>query len=266
MESTSKKRVKWGIFKTALFTFLFVAVSVFYFLSANVTLAQDEERSNHEAPPSGAAVATQMDDTKLSEKAQQDVLELKEGVLDPLSDITEVENSEDDPDAVEEVQEVVPTVCSYCGSENHSSSLCALRSIDNGAYCRWVIPSVGCNVATYAVSYNESASYIQEVTDRSDSAVIMTCDGVSVIADHNNQGFWGLHNVSVGTTAYMDFGDSTRSYECFRVDYGHNTEENRMYDGNGNVMRYNNFPAGTIICYTCLDHWTNIYITYWTPS
>ena len=68
MESTSKKHVKWGIIKTALFTFLFVAVSVFYFLSSNVTLAQDEERSNHESPPA-AAVAAQMDDTKLSEEA-----------------------------------------------------------------------------------------------------------------------------------------------------------------------------------------------------
>lgn len=70
MENTSKKHVKWGIFKTALFTFLFVAVSVFYFLSTNVTLAQAEERSNHESPPA-AEVATQMDDTKLSEEAQQ---------------------------------------------------------------------------------------------------------------------------------------------------------------------------------------------------
>gem|GEM_PF-3945514 len=30
-------------------------------------------------------------------------------------------------------------------------------------------------------------------------------------------------------------------------------------------MSYSNYSSGTVICYTCLDHWTNIYITYWTP-
>ena len=263
MENTSKKHVKWGIFKTALFTFLFVAVSVFYFLSTNVTLAQAEERSNHKSPPA-AEVAAQMDDTKLSEKTQQDVLELKEGVLDPLSDITEVENSEDDPDAVEEVQEVVPTVCSYCGSENHSSSICAKRSIANGAYGRWVIPSVGCNVAAYSCNWDADQSYVQEITDSSDSAAFLTCGGVGVLADQNDQGFCGLSNISVGAKAYMDFGDGATYYECYQVEYGHNTGE-KMLDGNGNIMSYSNYSSGTVICYTCLDHWTNIYITYWTP-
>lgn len=140
MENTSKKHVKWGVFKTALFTFLFVAVSVFYFLSTNVTLAQAEERSNYESLPA-AEVAAQMDDTKLSEEAQQDVLMLKEGILDPLSDITEAENSEDDPNAVEEVQEVVPAVCSYCGSESHSSS-----NLCKEVYCQWSLWALGDSV------------------------------------------------------------------------------------------------------------------------
>lgn len=197
-------------------------------------------------------------------KTQQDVLELKEGVLDPLSDITEVENSEDDPDAVEEVQEVVPTVCSYCGSENHSSSICAKRSIANGAYGRWVIPSVGCNVAAYSCNWDADQSYVQEITDSSDSAAFLTCGGVGVLADHNDQGFCGLSNISVGAKAYMDFGDGATYYECYQVEYGHNTGE-KMLDGNGNIMSYSNYSSGTVICYTCLDHWTNIYITYWTP-
>lgn len=263
MENTNKKQVKWGIFKTALFTFLFVAVSVFYFLSNNVTLAQAEERSAHETPPA-AKVAAQMDDTGLSEAEQDAVLELKEGVLDPLAAITETENSEDDPNEVEAVQEVVPTTCSYCGSENHKDSLCAKRSIDNGAYGRWVIPSVGCNVAAYSCNWDADQTYVQEITDRSDSAAFLTCGGVGVLADHNNQGFWGLSNVSVGTTAYMDFGDGATYYECYQVEYGHNTGE-KMLDGNGNIMSYSNYAYGTVICYTCLDNWTNIYITYWTP-
>lgn len=63
-------------------------------------------------------------------------------------------------------------------------------------YGRLVIPSVGVNVALFAV-------VSQAAADAQDSAAYFPFKNYMLVADHWNQGFWKIKRCSVGTKAYI---------------------------------------------------------------
>lgn len=146
----------------------------------------------------------------------------------------------------ETVEEASPDCCSYCGASSHSSSICATRSVAGGAYGRWVIPSVGINVAAY---YTPGDTASQAVIDASDSASLISLDGVSFLSDHNNQGFSTLKNVSVGTEAYMNFGSYQQKYICTSFEYARYTDH--LVHSDGSNIYFDDYAIGTLICQTC---------------
>ena len=122
-------------------------------------------------------------------------------------------------------------------------------------YGRLFIPDLDISVAMY---YGKQ-TYI---TDRTDSANIFDIRNYYglIIADHNNQSFYNLSNVEVGTkgyilTKYMD----VISIECVDKFNGHNIgkflvdEDDNMAMGRADYMMY-----------TCRDNWQNIMICLWS--
>lgn len=153
--------------------------------------------------------------------------------------------------------------CSYCGSQYHSYNYCAQRSVDNGAAGRWVVPSVGINVAVYNGSGYGGTLSNQEICDRWDSAAYYFLNGMSKIADHSNQEFSALKYVSVGMNAYMDYGSYRQKYVCPRFEYGHN-DIDYLYDADYNPLDSNYNPGG-ITCYTCNGNWRDIILASFQP-
>lgn len=162
--------------------------------------------------------------------------------------------------AAEAVQPTPPASCDYCGSINHPYSHCAQRSIDNGAYGRWVIPSVGINVAVYC-----TFSPSQAIADAVDSANYIPSNSMAVLADHSNQDFCTLKNVSIGTMAYMDFGSYQQEYICTDFSYGHRTDAGNITDDNYNLLYPHDYNSGTILCQTCNGCWQNIILVSFQP-
>lgn len=94
-----------------------------------------------------------------------------------------------------------------------------------------------------------------------DSAAFLTCAALVFLQTTITKVSGDFPMFLLARKPTWTFGDGATYYECYQVEYGHNTGE-KMLDGNGNIMSYSNYSSGTVICYTCLDHWTNIYITY----
>lgn len=130
-----------------------------------------------------------------------------------------------------------------------------------GTAGRLDIPSVGVGVALYDTDlyqYN-----VQSIVDESDSAAIFPYrDKVTVIADHNNQGFDAMKSVEVGDYSVISQRDGSYVfYLCTRVCYdGHNLGTD-IVDEYGEQVEYN--TDGELIMYTCNDCWQNITISYW---
>ena len=186
---------------------------------------------------------------------------------DPGDRYLPIDYSESDPaeeDHAAETQAApASSGCSYCGSQYHSYNYCAQRSVDNGAYGRWSIPSVGVNVATYFYNSWADDLYIaQAIVDAPDSAILQEWNSVQVIGDHANQGFSAIKSCSVGSKAYMDYGTYTQEYVCVEVGTGYNPPSGNMTDENG--VRIWDRNAGGITCYTCNG---NYYVTlvYFQP-
>lgn len=121
---------------------------------------------------------------------------------------------------------------------------------------RWVIPSLGVDVATFH-------SMEQSVVDASDSAAMFVFGDMKVIADHWNQGFEVIKKCTVGTKAYFDTGDKKTEYICTRSFSGHN-QKTDMTDDNYNSVLYGCNTDG-ITCYTCNGNWKNIWIVFFQP-
>ena len=182
----------------------------------------------------------------------------------------EPEESPPEEEVVEEVPEPVPepeppAACSYCGSAGHTQSKCALHSVEQrGAVGRWVIPSVGVDVACFSYVLGvDDGDYGQAIGDAPDSAAYSAYGSQYLIADHNYQGFSAIAYCSVGTKAYMDVGTSRTEYVCTGIEYGHNMSTS-ITDEDGNDIAYNN--SGGITLYTCRNGWQNIVIVYFTPA
>lgn len=125
-----------------------------------------------------------------------------------------------------------------------------------GFYGRLHVPAVGIDVALYD-------DYSQAVTDRKDSACIFcwkpSVNNSVLIADHANQDFGALKQVTVGTSGYIELADGTRdTIYCTAVLNGHNVGSD-LVDENYNVV----YNAGRYLMYTCLNGWQNVRICVW---
>ena len=122
-------------------------------------------------------------------------------------------------------------------------------------YGRLHISSIGVDVALYF-------ECSQSVVDREDGAAIFSRDRYDglIVGDHNNQGFYKLFNVSVGTTGYIELGDgSVINIKCTWSGYGHNTVQD-ITD-----LDYNPITSGyDYLIYTCYDGWQNIGVWKWS--
>lgn len=119
-------------------------------------------------------------------------------------------------------------------------------------YGRLVIPDAGISVGLY-----HGAD--QAITDREDSANLFSMrvfDGL-YIADHNNQEFSKLFNVTVGMRGYIRTADGTVfNIVCTDIFNGHNN--GKIIDEEGNT----NFDAHFLM-YTCKGYGTSILICLW---
>lgn len=214
------------------------------------------------APPAAVAVVENEATLSVDETVGE------EPVPDPETETEEV--PPEDEEVVEEASEPVPepeppAACSYCGSTGHAQSKCALHSVEQrGAVGRWVIPSVGVDVACFSYVLGvDDGDYGQAIGDAPDSAAYSAYGSQYLIADHNYQGFSAIAYCSVGTKAYMDVGTSRTEYVCTGIEYGHNTSTT-ITDDEYNDIAYDN--SGGITLYTCKNGWQNIVIVYFTPA
>jgi len=129
---------------------------------------------------------------------------------------------------------------------------------------RLIIPSVGIDVGLYNYSHDGSS---QALIDRTDTAVFYPV-ALPYIADHVNQGFITLKNVTPGMYLYITTSGGTYRYICTEVGTG--TASNSLLDCNGSPIDIivddpNSRSAGAICLYTCKS-WPTITYTIWYPA
>ncbi|MCR5787763.1 MAG: hypothetical protein K6G37_01595, partial [Bacilli bacterium] len=118
------------------------------------------------------------------------------------------------------------------------------------------------NVALYDYNVNTASNYaLQTLVDNKDSAAYYKNNGKLVIADHYNQGFRILVNLTEGSTAYIKFEDGTTlRYSLIKKSEGTNTGPD-LVDKEGNSF----FSMDSdLIMYTCYEG--GIMATLWTLS
>lgn len=145
--------------------------------------------------------------------------------------------------------------CVFCGEHDHGTLFCAERVVKRGAVGRWIIPSVGVNVACYKA--DDSA---QAVTDEKDSAALINKPNITLLADHNYQGFDVIKKCEVGTVAFLDTGVDKQEFVCTEVLKGYNTGA-ELTDLEGNVVEYDSGYTN----YTCHFFSDRITIVHFEP-
>ena len=135
----------------------------------------------------------------------------------------------------------------------------AEKSADDMNYAgfcgRLSVPAVGINVAMYN-------SLDQGVCDRVDSACCFNLAPYSgyLIADHSNQDFSVLPQVTVGTIGGIVLANGDVTFiECEEVFQGHNTGS-IITDGDYNVA----VGQYDYLTYTCLNCWQNVQVCQWS--
>ena len=136
-------------------------------------------------------------------------------------------------------------------------------------YGRLVIPSVGVNVALFAV-------VSQAAADAQDSAAYFPFKNYMLVADHWNQGFWKIKRCSVGTKAYIYRGTSIQTLtkrrpgkptisivggvKCTGICCGVNAGYDLLYEDGSSATT----GSGTIM-YTCNgSNYHDITLTFWS--
>ena len=120
-------------------------------------------------------------------------------------------------------------------------------------YGRLVIPSVGVNVALFAV-------VSQAAADAQDSAAYFPFKNYMLVADHWNQGFWKIKRCSVGTKAYIYRGTSIQTLTCTGICRGVNAGYDLLYEDGSSATT----GSGTIM-YTCNgSNYHDITLTFWS--
>lgn len=120
-------------------------------------------------------------------------------------------------------------------------------------YGRLVIPSVGVNVALFAV-------VSQAAANAQDSAAYFPFKNYMLVADHWNQGFWKIKRCSVGTKAYIYRGTSIQTLTCTGICRGANAGYDLLYEDGSSATT----GSGTIM-YTCNgSNYHDITLTFWS--
>ena len=133
-------------------------------------------------------------------------------------------------------------------------------NISFGSAGRLDIVSVHIGVSLYLADLYDGN--VQSIVDAQDSAAIFIYkDKIPVIADHNNQGFFSLKNVSVGDIAVISTPDGSKDeYICTRIcSAGHNMGT-YLLDEYGNDVEN---CSADLVMYTCQDSWRNIVLVFW---
>lgn len=120
-------------------------------------------------------------------------------------------------------------------------------------YGRLVIPSVGVNVALFAVNSQATA-------DAQDSAAYYPFKNYMLVADHWNQGFWKIKRCSAGTKAYIYRGTSIQTLTCTGICRGVNADYDLLYEDGSSAT-----TGSGIIMYTCNgSNYHDVTITFWS--
>lgn len=105
------------------------------------------------------------------------------------------------------------------------------------------------------------SSNSQEIVDKKDSACILQKSGYLVFVDHAAQNFKPLPSVTVGTTATLDCGDTTYTFECIAINlefecgtYGNFRDAFPDYD-----------IDECVVMYTCVE-WPVVTATLWVVT
>ncbi len=130
-----------------------------------------------------------------------------------------------------------------------------------GTAGRLDIPSVGIGVSLYSADLYRDDT--QSIVDRWDSAAIFPYrERITVIADHNNQGFSAIRNTSIGDCAVISQNNGSYAcYLCTRICCNGHNLGTEIVDENGDRVEYN--TDGELVMYTCNDCWQNITIVFW---
>ena len=154
-------------------------------------------------------------------------------------------------------EETVPTEAPTTEITTGPSSL---APVTYGTCGRLDIPSVHIGIAVY---YAELGVDAQEVVVNSDSAALFLWHNfLSVIADHNNQGFATLRKVQVGDVAVLsnENGEIGR-YICTDICRNGTNTGNDLLNENG--VSIENDCDSDLVMYTCNEDWQHITIVFW---
>lgn len=142
--------------------------------------------------------------------------------------------------------------CTKCGTTKKTK----IENPGSGYVGTLEVKSVGLQVKVYNVHQTEPYTDSQTITDRKDSACMLELDGQVFIADHKNQGFDKIKQVTAGKTVATLGG---KKYRCVKKFNGRN-EISQLVDNDGtNVTKY----GADIVMYTCNQDWRHVTITLW---
>lgn len=130
------------------------------------------------------------------------------------------------------------------------------RFRDCGANGRLYINSLGISVAYHA------GHDLTAITDAPDSAALFSGNQTRILADHNNQGFANLPQVSIGTKALLKTNKKTVALHCIGTDRNARNTGLWLYDGTGRDVD-ETFGHHVYIMYTCLKDWQHIFVSWW---
>lgn len=145
--------------------------------------------------------------------------------------------------------------CDFCGEHGHGALFCSQKAVKEGAIGRWVIPSVGVNVACFAADADA-----QDITDTRDSAAFIKKHNITLLADHNYQGFNVIKKCEIGTVAYMDTGMGKKKFVCTQIFEGYNVGT-ELTDLEGTVVEFESGYTN----YTCHFFSDRITIVHFEP-
>lgn len=176
-------------------------------------------------------------------------------------ELTELTEDETDPTEQPETIEPIDTIETTVATEPVEQTEPPQKYSDDGNYSGFVgrlyIPDVGIDVALYS-------GYSQSITDREDSANIFRWKSYygEVIADHSNQDFSELLDVSVGSEGRIELKDgSVVIIKCVAVFNGHNTGQELTDEVRNNIIGQADY-----VMYTCVNGWQNVRICLWNKT
>ena len=129
---------------------------------------------------------------------------------------------------------------------------------------RLFIPDVHVQVGLYDVDSFGTLEERQTITDLENAAAMYSYGDVTMIGDHNYQGFDRIQNVTPGKTiAYIQTGFEFSEYVAVECGIGRN-ETTHIYDENGEKLYLRG--EDTIVTTTCLgDDPNSIFYVIWKP-